>query len=117
MQGYKAFDKNMKCRGFQFKEKETYSLVGKIELCGYGYHFCEKIIDCLNYYPLDSRFCEVRAGENTISDKNKTVTDEITIVRELKRRELRKLLYNQGEEKRWVEDGKLQSQCFYKMGN
>ena len=32
MQGYKAFNKNMECRGFQFKEGEPYSLAGEVKL-------------------------------------------------------------------------------------
>ena len=42
MVAYKAFDKNMKCNGFQFKEGMEYTHDGKIEICKSGFHACEK---------------------------------------------------------------------------
>lgn len=50
IKAYKGFNADMTCRGFQFKEGETYT-EEKAELCNSGFHACEDPIDCLGYYP------------------------------------------------------------------
>ena len=59
MKMYKGFDKDLKCRGYQYQicrtEKEE-----SAELCDRGFHACEFPMDVFGYYPpADSRFCEV----------------------------------------------------------
>lgn len=49
MKGYKGFDKNMKCRGFQYQEGESYH-DETAELCESGFHACEMPLDVLKYY-------------------------------------------------------------------
>ena len=46
---YKGFDKDMKCRGFQFREGETYH-ENSAELCTRGFHACEMPLDVPGYY-------------------------------------------------------------------
>ena len=59
MKAYKGFDKEMKCRGFQFKEGETYE-EDCAELCKAGFHACENPIDVFRYYaPGESVYHEV----------------------------------------------------------
>ena len=82
MKGYKAFDKDMKCRDFQFKEGETYTIDGAISLCSRGFHFCLNPLDILSYYPLvGSLFCEVSADgvSNQKESDSKRVASKITI--------------------------------------
>src|SRR3990167_1455831 len=68
IKGYKGFDKNWKCQGFQFKVGEKFVYEGKLELCKTGFHFCEHPLDVLDYYsPNESKFAEIEA-EN-ISDQ------------------------------------------------
>ena len=63
MKAYKGFNKDMTCRGFQFKEGETYH-EDKAELCESGFHACEDPIDCLSYYdPANSEYHEVELEE------------------------------------------------------
>ncbi len=50
MKAYKGFDRNMRCRGFQFEEGKTYE-EDKAELCKAGFHACENPLDVWNYYP------------------------------------------------------------------
>ena len=49
MKAYKGFNKDMTCRGFQYKEGETYE-TDKAEVCESGFHACEHPLDCLRYY-------------------------------------------------------------------
>ena len=51
MKVYKATDKDMKCRGFQYELGKTAEVDGDIELCKNGLHACEMPLDVLGYYP------------------------------------------------------------------
>ena len=50
MKAYKGFNPDMTCRGFQYKEGETYT-EDSASLCNSGFHACEDPLDVLNYYP------------------------------------------------------------------
>jgi hypothetical protein len=54
-------------------------------MCGAGFHFCQKISDCFNYYEFNSnnKVAEVEAIGHVETNYDKSVTDKITIVREL----------------------------------
>jgi len=83
MKGYKAFNKDMTCRGFQFKEDEIYKTDDAI-ICQKGFHFCENPLDVLNYYSLcESEFCEVESlpDAKTVKsdDGSKVATTKIKI--------------------------------------
>ncbi len=49
---YKGFDKNMRCRGFQYVEGETYTQSGEIGVCLNGFHACGLPLDVWSYYPV-----------------------------------------------------------------
>ena len=87
MKGYKAFEKDLTCRGFQFEIGKEYEHKGAIKPCESGFHFCESLADCYNFYPMseDTRICEVCAtGDIDTDDNIKFVTNKIKIVREVK---------------------------------
>ena len=59
MKGYKGFEKNMTCRGFQYKEGEEYT-TDEAKVCNSGFHACEYPLDCFYYYsPNNSVYHEV----------------------------------------------------------
>ena len=86
MRGYKATNKNLMCRDFQFEVGKTYKHEGEIELCESGFHFCTKLLDCLTYYAPTERFFIIEA--NGVSDEinsydSKRVCNEITLIEEI----------------------------------
>ena len=85
MKCYKGFDKDMKCRGFQYEEGKTYE-EDHAKLCESGFHACEDPLDIFSYYPpADSRYHEVElegiTGEK--EDDTKVCGTRITIGAEI----------------------------------
>ena len=64
IKGYKGFNKDMTCRGFQYEEGKEYE-TDKAEVCEKGFHACEYPLDCFSYYnPVESVYHEVeQSGE------------------------------------------------------
>ena len=105
MIGYKAFDENLQCRGFQFEVGKTYE-TGKtkeeLTLCSDTvFHFCrelQKIPKVSPYNISESRVCEVIAEGDVITDGDKYGTNKLFILREIPREELDKYNnYNSGD--------------------
>ena len=71
IKGYKGFDKELKCRNFQYKTNDVFEEEGEIKACSKGFHFCENPLDVFNYYPpSDSRYCEVDGDGKIDKDNN-----------------------------------------------
>ena len=88
MKGYKAFDKDLRCRDMQYEIGQTYEMDGKIEPCERGFHFCKSLANCYSFYPTteDTRICEVTAlGDVKTDDEVKYCTNKIKIGREVKK--------------------------------
>ena len=88
---YKGFDKDLKCRDYQFAIGETFKHEGQVKACASGFHACEHPLNVFSYYaPSDSRFCEViLSGDmDRKGDDTKIASAEITIKAELKIPEL-----------------------------
>jgi len=99
MKGYKVFDKNWKCRGFQYEIGETYEHDGEIGLCDAGFHFCENVADCFNYYSFDSenKIAIVEAIGKIEKGDDKCVTNKLRIIQELSWPEMLAIV-NMGED-------------------
>ena len=90
IKGFKVFNPNWTCRGFQYKVGEIFVHNGNIEMCGAGFHFCQKASDCFNYYNFNSqnKVAEVEALGLVETQEDKSVTDKIKIIREIEWSEL-----------------------------
>ena len=97
MKGYKGFNQDLTCLGFQYEVGKTYHQDGNLKVCENGFHFCENLSDCFEFYnKFDSRFCEVEALGNVQKRINKIATLDIKIIRELPREEVNKFIYGSG---------------------
>ena len=84
---YKGFDKDFKCRGFQYEVGKTYEMDSNIAYCNCGFHACESPMEVFDYYDmLTSRFAEVeQSGKmDKEADSTKTCSSRIKIKAELK---------------------------------
>jgi len=84
---YKAFDKNMQCRGFQYEVGKEYEMDGEIKCCNRGFHACKSPIEVWNYYDmLNSRYAEVEQSGKIEKEENSTkvCSSHIKIKAELK---------------------------------
>ncbi|ELI8409889.1 hypothetical protein RSL24_001828 [Salmonella enterica] len=86
---FKGFNKDLKCRGFQFAIGETFHHDGKVEACGSGFHACECPFDVFSYYPpSESRYAEAisfgvtdreEGGDTKIASASITIKAELTL--------------------------------------
>ena len=85
VKGYKVFQPDWTCRDFQYEVGKTYRHEGSIGLCSSGFHFCERLVDCFNYYSFnpENKVAEIVATDEVIKGDDKSVTNNIEIVREL----------------------------------
>ena len=95
---YKGFDKDLKCRDYQYEVGKEYEMDGEIKVCKRGFHACESPLEVLDhYFILDNgdlaRFCEVE--QSGVFDKEENTTkiasSKIKIKAELKFADLIKL--------------------------
>ncbi|EAR7790395.1 hypothetical protein E0G06_06460 [Salmonella enterica] len=86
---FKGFNKNLKCRDFQFEIGKTFHHDGKVEACGSGFHACECPFDVFSYYPpAESRYAETisfgvidreEIGDTKIASASITIKAELTL--------------------------------------
>ena len=84
---YKAFDKNMQCRGFQYEVGKEYEMDGEIKCCNRGFHACKSPLEVWDYYDiLNSRYAEVEQSGKIDAEENttKVCSSRIKIKAELK---------------------------------
>ena len=86
IKSFKGFDKDLKCRGFQYEIGKEYDEPNKIKACDNGFHACEQPIEVLGYYPpATSRYCEVEQS-GTIdrdNDDSKVASSHIKVGAEI----------------------------------
>ena len=86
---YKGFNKDLKCRGFQYEVGKDYDLPEDPVLCKSGFHACDNPLDVLRYYPpcgvdgTHNRYCIVeQSGKMGVGD-DKTASSHIHISAEI----------------------------------
>ena len=87
---YKAFEKDMTCRYFQYEVGKEYEMNGKIECCTRGFHACESPLALFFYYDIfSSRFAEVELS-GTIDRRDGTLlcASRIEVKKELTLRDI-----------------------------
>lgn len=90
MSVYKGFDKDLRCRGFQYEVGKTYE-EKEARVCETGFHACENPLNVLQYYPpcYGNRYCEVEQdGEFSENDDSKIASTKIKISNEISLEEL-----------------------------
>ena len=93
----KGFDKDLKCRGFQFeigKEYDTGAPDDNLKLCSDTvFHYCDSLQQVHEYYNCteDNRYCEIKVLGKEITDGEKCGSNRIRIVREITGDELKAL--------------------------
>ena len=85
MKGYKVFNPDWTCRGFQYEVGQTYEQKQRPSVCNTGFHFCKKAKDCFNYYTFDTdnKVAEVIAIGAVSEEGDKCSTNKIQIIREV----------------------------------
>lgn len=90
IKGFKVFNPDWTCRGFQYEVGQTYEEDVIPMVCDRGFHFCKQAKDCFNYYSFDpnNKVAEVIALGEVAEEGNKCSTNKIKIVREISWEEL-----------------------------
>ena len=86
--GYKAFDKDWTCRGFQYEVGKTYTMKEKPKCCNKGFHFCTNIADCFKHYANNHELTKIALVEalgdiDKGGEDSKCCTNKIKIVEEI----------------------------------
>lgn len=93
IRGYKGFDKDLRCRDFQYEVGKEYKCE-KAVACVEGFHFCENPFAVFDFYPPScenglNRFCKVEGGGKfDLSELNKICCTNIKIEEEISLQEL-----------------------------
>lgn len=86
MKGYKVFNSDWTCRGFQYEVGRTYEMEETPIICKQGFHFCTDLKNCFSFYPFNSnkvKIAKVEAFGDCDKNGNKYCTNKIKIVREI----------------------------------
>lgn len=134
MRGYKIFNENYTCRGYQYSLTDWNVYEGEIKVRESGFHFCPRALDCLEYYSYEPEYtyAEVECDEEYIVDDDKVVCKRLKIVKTLTYSEFGKLLTGDistplktcsyvdgklhGDYRRYHKNGKLMVETKYSNG-
>ncbi len=95
MEGFKVFEPDWKCRGYQYTVGQIFEEDVTPSCCDRGFHFCKELKDCFNYYPFnpDNKVARVVAlGDIDDNENDKCCTNKIHIVEEISWEEVLRLV-------------------------
>ena len=94
VKGYKVFNPDWTCRGFQYTCPGIFEEDVIPSVCDRGFHFCLRAADCFNYYGFDpdNKVAEVIALGDVSTEGDKSCTNKIQIVREIPWSELLEII-------------------------
>lgn len=108
--GYKGFEKNLTCRGLDYKIGETIEIAGDPKVFSNGAHFCQEPLGVDKHYPFKQgyRYCIVEAlGKVNTDYRNdtKVSTNKLKLLREISEREMKliQIHYSQNIDKKIME--------------
>lgn len=98
--GYKVFNPDWSCQPDKGKSPVFYTVGGMYEIegeliiCRNGIHFCNRVLDCFNYYAFDpnNKVALVEILGEIVTKGNKSATSRLKVVRELAWEEVLKLV-------------------------
>ena len=86
--GYKGFDSDLQCKGFQYEVGKEYDLGEEESVCHKGFHFCKTLDEVHSYYD-DSgtnRFCKVSGLVKKDSYDGKFCARKIKVIEEIQKK-------------------------------
>ena len=89
VRAFKGFDKDLKCRGFQYEIGKEYEIEGDVKCCDNGFHACENPFDVFGFYPIIddegnfNRFCEVEGSGKADKKNEKTAFSKLKVKAEI----------------------------------
>lgn len=98
IRAYKAFNNDLTCNDFQYQVGQTYTLDEPLRIYQSGFHACTTLSDVFYFYNVLTlpRLCEVELLGNiqrpNVSDVSILATNKIKIVRELKQKDVKRLV-------------------------
>ena len=101
LRAFKGFNKDWKCRGFQYEVGKIYHQNGKIESCVNGFHACLNPLDVFYFYYGDLKYLhfaevELSGKMDVTSGRSKVAASDIKVIREISVQEMCEI-YNKME--------------------
>lgn len=99
VKGFKVFNPDWTCRGFQYEVGKTYEEDVTPSVCDRGFHFCKQAKDCFNYYGFDTNNSAVSiAGSGS---ENRGCWEFTKSIKQIMRVGVRRLLWRTRIMRHW----------------
>ena len=81
IKGFKGYDKDLTCRGKEYKENTEFTEDLSPKACSIGMHFCKMPLDVFNYYPPKpgTEYTEVESTGDSVEHEDKISTNKLFV--------------------------------------